>query len=149
MLSLCDARATRTSYPACMLPVIAADRKNVCIGSHWVEMLSPVSKKQHMQSYLCSLPALLGHGKCTSDLKQFELRPQAERVRAEEAEAELEEVTWAPQISRMARNLRRPDPETELWSRLSKPAVHKNKVCCLPEQFPELSRTVHSSGGAA
>ncbi|BDA47284.1 hypothetical protein COCOBI_10-1300 [Coccomyxa sp. Obi] len=54
-------------------------------------------------------------------------RRRAERVRAEEAEAELEEVTWAPQISRMARNLRRPDPETELWSRLSKPAVHKNK----------------------
>ncbi len=59
------------------------------------------------------------------------MRPQAERVRAEEADAELEEVTWAPQISRMARNLRRPDPETELWSRLSKPAVHKNKVRCL------------------
>jgi len=55
-------------------------------------------------------------------------------VRKEEAAAaELEEVTWAPHISRMARHLRRPDSETELWSRLSKPAIHKNKArrCCL------------------
>lgn len=56
-------------------------------------------------------------------------------VRKEEAAAaELEEVTWAPHISRMARHLRRPDSDTELWSRLAKPAVHKNKVRrrCLP-----------------
>jgi hypothetical protein len=59
-------------------------------------------------------------------------RMQMEVRKREEAEAELEEVTWAPQISRMARNMRRPESDTELWSRLAKPAVHKNKVCGAP-----------------
>ncbi len=53
---------------------------------------------------------------------------QIEIRQREAAEAELEEVTWAPQISRMARNMRRPESDTELWSRLAKPAPHKNKV---------------------
>ena len=44
-----------------------------------------------------------------------------------EAEAELEGVTWQPQISRMAKALKRPGDE-ERWNYLARTAIHKNKV---------------------
>ena len=44
-----------------------------------------------------------------------------------EAEVELEGVTWQPQISRMARALKRPGDE-ERWNYLARTAIHKNKV---------------------
>lgn len=46
-----------------------------------------------------------------------------------EAEAELEGVTWQPQISRMAKALKRPGDE-ERWNYLARTAIHKNKVGC-------------------
>ena len=47
-----------------------------------------------------------------------------------EAQAELEGVTWQPQISRMAKALKRPGDE-ERWNYLARTAIHKNKVRCL------------------
>ena len=44
-----------------------------------------------------------------------------------EAEVELEGVTWQPQISRMAKALKRPGDE-ERWNYLARTAIHKNKV---------------------
>ena len=44
-----------------------------------------------------------------------------------EAESELEGVTWQPQISRMAKALKRPGDE-ERWNYLARTAIHKNKV---------------------
>ena len=49
-----------------------------------------------------------------------------------EAEAELEGVTWQPQISRMAKALKRPGDE-ERWNYLARTAIHKNKVGHLSE----------------
>ncbi|EIE23420.1 hypothetical protein COCSUDRAFT_41669 [Coccomyxa subellipsoidea C-169] len=69
------------------------------------------------------------------DLEKKKLKTEIRQREA--AEAELEEVTWAPQISRMARNMRRPESDTELWSRLAKPAPHKNK-----ERIEEMKREV-------
>ena len=40
---------------------------------------------------------------------------------------ELEGVTWQPQISRMAKALKRPGDE-ERWNYLARTAIHKNKV---------------------
>jgi hypothetical protein len=56
------------------------------------------------------------------------LHGQIESRQEAAAEAELAEVTWVPQITSFARKLRRPKGEGELWTRLSLPAVHKNKV---------------------
>lgn len=44
-----------------------------------------------------------------------------------EEAAELEGVTWQPQISRMAKALKRPGDE-ERWNFLARTAIHKNKV---------------------
>ena len=52
---------------------------------------------------------------------------QIEEHRAREAEAELEGVTWQPEISRMARALKRPGDE-ERWNYLARTAIHKNRV---------------------
>ena len=52
---------------------------------------------------------------------------QIEEHRMKEAEVELEGVTWQPQISRMAKALKRPGDE-ERWNYLARTAIHKNKV---------------------
>jgi hypothetical protein len=52
---------------------------------------------------------------------------QIEEHRAREAEAELDGVTWQPEISRMARALKRPGDEKR-WNYLARTAIHKNKV---------------------
>ena len=54
---------------------------------------------------------------------------QIGEARMREAEAELEGVTWQPQISRMAKALKRPGDE-ERWNYLARTAIHKNKVRC-------------------
>ncbi|CAK0783303.1 hypothetical protein CVIRNUC_006502 [Coccomyxa viridis] len=53
-------------------------------------------------------------------------RRQIEQHRMKEAEVELEGVTWQPQISRMAKALKRPGDE-ERWNYLARTAIHKNK----------------------
>ncbi|CAL5220772.1 g2838 [Coccomyxa viridis] len=53
-------------------------------------------------------------------------RRQIGEARMREAEAELEGVTWQPQISRMAKALKRPGDE-ERWNYLARTAIHKNK----------------------
>ena len=71
-----------------------------------------------------------------------------------EAEVELEGVTWQPQISRMAKALKRPGDE-ERWNYLARTAIHKNKVgqpsvyshqfLSLPGSHSQLSGTMRLS----
>ena len=57
---------------------------------------------------------------------------QAGLQRKEAAEAEVAGATWRPEISSMARRLRRTETEAETWSRLSRLNTLKNKVrACL------------------
>ena len=56
-----------------------------------------------------------------------------------EAEAELEGVTWQPQISRMAKALKRPGDE-ERWNYLARTAIHKNKARCMGPPVSDLRR---------
>lgn len=51
--------ASGLNSPACMQPVVAADRQHVCIGTHSVGTLSPEVQHNHMEESVCSLLALL------------------------------------------------------------------------------------------